>query len=111
VICEGSGEAPDGGIGLNVITLGYDPAKSRFVGTFVGSMMPSMWVYEGSLDASERVLTLDTKGPSFTDPNTLTEYQDIIEIIDADTRILRSVIKGDDGQWFPFMTSRYTRVK
>jgi Protein of unknown function (DUF1579) len=31
--------------------------KKRFVGTWIGSMMTYMWVYDGELDRSERVLT------------------------------------------------------
>ncbi len=111
VVCEGAGEAPGGEIGHSIITLGYDPAKGKFVGTFVGSMMPSLWIYEGSLDAAERVLTLDTVGPSFDSPGKLVDYQDIFEVVDADHRILRSQVKGADGNWTQFMTSHYTRVK
>ena len=36
---EGRGEMPGGGVGTTLMTLGYDPARGRFVGTFVGSMM------------------------------------------------------------------------
>src|SRR5689334_9041385 len=47
---EGQGAGPDGVIHRSVMTLGYDPEKQRFVGTFIGSMMTHLWVYEGSLD-------------------------------------------------------------
>ena len=109
VLCEGQGEMPGGGVGTMIMTLGFDPAKQRFVGTFIGSMMTNLWVYEGQLNGN--VLTLDTLGPSFTDPNKLTKYQDIIEILDADHRTLSSQALGDDGQWVRFMTARYTRKK
>src|SRR5262245_46277943 len=49
VLCEGRGEMPGGGGGTTIMTLGYDPARQRFVGTFIGSMMTHMWVYEGEL--------------------------------------------------------------
>src|SRR5262249_30739426 len=68
VQCEGQGEMPGGGPVTSVITLGYDPVKSRFVGTFIASMMANLWVYEGRLDAAAKVLTLDVEGPSFADP-------------------------------------------
>ena len=45
------------------MTLGYDPVQKRFVGTFIGSMMTHMWIYNGTLDAAGKVLTLDTEGP------------------------------------------------
>lgn len=53
-MCEGLGEMPGGGIATTMMTLGYDPARKWFVGTFIGSMMTHMWVYAGT------VLTLDT---------------------------------------------------
>src|SRR5438045_8337211 len=64
VLCEGRSEMPGGGAGTMLMTLGYDPAKQRFVGTFIGSMMSHMWLYEGTLDSAGKVLTLDTAGPS-----------------------------------------------
>ena len=45
-------------VGTTLMTLGYDPRKKRFVGTFVGSMMTNLWIYDGELDKDERVLTL-----------------------------------------------------
>src|SRR5687768_17755328 len=33
-----------------VITVGFDPAKGNFVGTWVGSMMTNLWVYKGWLE-------------------------------------------------------------
>jgi hypothetical protein len=109
VQCEGQCEMPGGGPATLIITLGYDTAKKRFVGTFIGSMMTKLWVYDGALDATERVLTLDTEGPSFADPSKSARYQDIIEMVSDDHRILSSQVLGDDGQWTRFMTAHYRR--
>lgn len=111
MICEGEGHLPDGKVGQMIMTLGYDPAKSKFVGSFVGSMMSHQWVYEGSLDAAGRVLTLDTVGPSFPAGGKLARYQDIIEFLDDDTRTLVSQTLGEDGKWSRFMTAVYKRTK
>ncbi|EHL99008.1 hypothetical protein HMPREF9946_03374 [Acetobacteraceae bacterium AT-5844] len=109
VIGEGEGEMPGGGIGRNVITLGYDPQRQRFVGTFVGSMMTHLWVYDGELNGD--VLTLNAQGPSFNDPTKLSHYQDIVTLRSDDERILTSQVKGDDGQWTQFMTATYRRTR
>jgi len=110
VVSEGVGKMPDGsGPTSTVFQFGYDPVRGKYVGTFIGSMMTNLWLYEGSLDPAGQVLTLDTVGPSFTDPAKSTRYQDIIEIVDADHRILRSQALGDDGAWHPFMTAHYRR--
>ena len=111
MMCEGRSEMPGGGTGQTVMTLGYDPAKKRFVGSFIGSMMTHMWIYEGTLDSSGKVLSLDTQGPSFAGDGKMATYQDIIEFKSDDHRVLRSQVRGDDGQWTAFMTAHYRRRK
>ena len=111
VVCEGRGEMPGGGTATTIMTLGYDPAKKRFVGTFIGSMMTHLWVYDGKLDPAGKVLTLDTEGPSFTAEGKMTKYQDVIEIKSDDHRVLSSQALGDDGNWHRFMTANYRRRK
>jgi hypothetical protein len=107
----GTGGTPEGTPPMtSYMTLGYDPAKQKFVGTFIASCMTHMWTYEGSLDAAKKVLTLDTEGPSFTGEG-LVPYQDIIEFIDDDHRTLCSQSKGPDGNWVRFMTGHYYRKK
>jgi hypothetical protein len=108
---EGTGEMPGGGISQSIMTLGYDPLTKRFVGTFVASVMTHLWPYNGSLDAEEKVLTLDTEGPSFSDDGTMAKYQDIIEFHSDDHRTLSSQYLGPDGKWVPFMTAHYWRKK
>jgi len=111
VLCEGRGEMPGGGMGLTLMTLGYDPQKKRFVGTFIGSMMTNLWVYDGSLDAAEKVLTLDSEGPSFTDEGKMAKYKDLIEFKSDDHRVLTSKFLGEDGKWHEFMTANYRRAE
>lgn len=111
VLCHGTQTMPDGQSGKTVMTLGYDTAKKMFVGTFIGSMMTNLWIYEGELDAAGKVLTLDADGPSMADPTKTTRYQDVIEVVSPNHRILTSRALGDDGQWHQFMTAHYQRKK
>ena len=106
VLCEGK---PGGGTETTLMTLGYDPARKRYVGTFVGSMMTHMWVYDGELSGT--VLTLDTEGPNFTAEGKMSKYKDVIELKSDDHRVLTSNLLGDDGKWVQFMTANYRRVK
>ena len=110
MIAEGEMKSPEGS-GLTRMTLGYDPSKKRFVGSWVGSMMANMWVYQGELDESKKVLTLNTVGPDFENEGKELNYQDIIEVVDDDTRILRSRMQGADGQWTQIMSATYKRRK
>ncbi len=109
VVLEGTSGMPDGGTGHMRMTLGYDPDRQAFVGNWVGSMMTLMWVYRGQLDADRKVLTLDTEGPSFKGDGKTVRYQDVITLVDADTRTLHSQSLGEDGQWTRFMTVTYKR--
>ena len=77
IVCEGQGETPGGGTATSMMTLGYDPSRGRYVGTWVGSMMTWLWLYDGSMDAEQKVLTLESEGPSFTEGKS-TKYRDVI---------------------------------
>ena len=111
VQCESHGHMPDGDPCVMLITLGYDPDKQRFTGTFVGSMMTYLWVYEGALDPDGRTLTLDAQGPSMNGDGTLAKYQDIVEFRGEDERSLSSQIQLPDGTWQKFMSTRYRRKR
>jgi hypothetical protein len=111
VVAGGEGPMPEGGSMRSILTLGYDPAGKRYVGTFIASVMSHLWIYSGgSVDAAGKVLALDAEGPSFTGAGTA-KYIDSIEFLDDDHRTLTSRILGDDGQWFQFMTAHYYRKK
>jgi len=111
VLVEGEGEMPDGGKMQSIITLGFDPAKQRFVGSFIASCMAMLWVYDGKLDAAGKVLTLNADGPSFTDPTKTVKYHDIITIVSPDHYTLTSEALGEDGKWTQFMTAHHRRTK
>ena len=114
ILAEGRGEMPDGGSATMLMTIGYDPGKKRYVGTWVGSMMTHLWLYDGELDASRTVLTLNSEGPDMSPgaaPGKLAKYKDVIEIKGADHRILTSYCLGADGKWQQFMTAQYQRTK
>lgn len=115
IVGEGRGEMPDGGgTATMILTLGYDPQKQRFVGTWVGSMMTILWVYEGQLDAAEKALSLDAEGPKMTPEGPAegtAKYQDVITIESDDRRTLTSRILGDDGEWHQIMKATYRRKK
>jgi hypothetical protein len=109
ILAEGQGEMPGGGTATTMMTLGYDPQKKRFVGTWVGSMMTYLWVYDGELDAAESVLTLNAEGPSMATEGKIEKYKDVIEFKNDNHRVLTSHMLGDDGEWHGFMTANYRR--
>jgi len=110
IVIEGAGTMPGDVHGETMMTLGYDPQKGRFVGTWTGSMMTHQWVYNGVLDESGKRLVLDTEGPDFEKPGVTRRYRDIIEMVGDGHRVLRSQILSHDGEWQELMTSRYRRA-
>jgi len=109
VVGDGQGEMPGGGPATMQITLGFDPAKGRFVGSWIGSMMYHFWVYDGFLDESGTVLTLEAEGPGFAGDGGMATYRDIVTIESPDHRILTGNLRNPDGSWTTFMTSHYRR--
>lgn len=109
VLCEGRGEMPGGGEARMMMTLGYDPQRERFVGTWIGSMMTHLWVYDGELNAAGTTLTLTADGPDFNNPGKMATYRDVIEFKSDNHRTLTSYTLGPDGKWTQFMTSNYRR--
>jgi len=112
ILGESHFKMPSGSLGTAILTLGYDPQKKCYLGTWIGSMMTHMWVYaNGSLDATGKILTLNSEGPSMADQTKMSWYQDVIEFVDDDYRTLTSQVQGEDGKWTKFMTAHYRRKK
>ena len=115
VVGESQMEMPGGGVGNAIMTLGYDPRRKRFCGTWVGDMMANLWVYDGELDESGRVLSLYSEGPSFNEKGELSttetsQYRDQIELHDDGYRTFSGSVKDANGQWQRFMLTHYRRV-
>lgn len=111
VIGEMESEMPGGGgVGLGRMTLGYNPKTKRFTGTWIGSMMTHLWIYDGEIDPSRKVLTLNAEGPSFTGDGGMASYRDVIEIKSPDHRTLSSSVQMPDGSWHTFMRADYRRA-
>jgi hypothetical protein len=111
IISEAEGAMPGGeGTARMVMTLGFDPQKKRFTGTFISSMMSYLWYYDGELDGTGRVLTLESTGPAMSGDGATARYRDVIDISGPAERRFSSYALGEDGKWREFMTARYTRL-
>lgn len=110
IVGEGSSPTPGGGDMTSVITLGFDTATGRFRGTWIGTMMNHMWVYEGTLDTATNTLTLDTTGPDMGASGEIRPFQDRYQFLTDDHRVLSAYQQGKDGSWQPLMEVHYHRV-
>ena len=109
IIAEATGENAGAKV-YSMMTLGYDPARSLFVGSFISSMMTHLWLYEGELDEGGEKLMLRSEGPSIEDEGSIAKYLDTIEFKGDDHRVLRSSYLTKAGAWQAFMTADYRRV-
>lgn len=112
VVCEGTYVTTGIGKGQTLMTLGFDPAVDRFVGSWAGTMMTSMFHYTGQIDHAGNVLTLMTEGPSLDPeavPGMTVPYHDIIERVGDSHRILRTHVIHDDGSHTQIMEAHYHR--
>lgn len=109
LVAEGHGPAPGGQPTTSILTLGYIPSGSRFVGTYISSMQSHLWSYTGTLDDTGTVLILETEGPVLGDPDRTARYRETIEVRGPDHRVMTSMILGPDGEWFEFARSEYRR--
>ncbi len=109
LVCESQGESTEGDVWSSIMTVGFDPAKGKYVGTFFGSMMANIWLYEGILDSTGKCLPLETEGPAFVGNGTC-KYRDTIEIMDADTWQFTSKFQSETGDWNQFMRGEHKRV-
>jgi len=93
-----------------VMTVGYDPEKKKYVGTWVDSMTNHLWHYTGSVDESGKKLTLEAVGPDMTQPGKKMNYRDVWEVKDKDHIVMTSACEKD-GKWFTFATNNLRRKK
>jgi len=110
VVSEGKGEMM-GMPFLNVLTLGYDPDKKKYVGTWVDNMSSYLWSYVGTVDPTGKILTLETEGPCPYRPGKNSKFREVTEFKSKDHRVFTSSIQQDDGTWHTAVTVHSRRKK
>jgi len=110
VQCVGTCPMPGGEDGTMILTLGYDQESRKFTGTWIGSMMPKLWVYDITREADGSTLTMAAEGPAM-DGNGKAKYRDVIKWVDNDTREFSGWTQKADGSWSQMMSSTLKRKK
>ncbi|WP_092998444.1 DUF1579 domain-containing protein [Rhizobium sp. NFR07] len=109
IVAEGNGDMPgDEGPATTMLTLGFDAAKGKYVGTWLGSMMDYLWVYEGDVEPDGKTLSLYTTGPSMSGEG-MADYRERVTFLSDDHRTFTSAARQADGSWKQFMEAHYHR--
>ena len=104
---ESTSEMPGGGSGTSFITLGFDAQQGKYVGTWFGSMMTKLWIYDATREGNKLILA--SEGPSFTTPGATAMYHDIVELVSDDHHTLTARFQNEDGSWSEMMKTDYYR--
>ncbi|HEX8394943.1 MAG TPA: DUF1579 domain-containing protein [Longimicrobium sp.] len=109
IAAEGRGENPDGSVSTTLMTLGYDAARQRVAGAYIGSMLAHQWLYDGQVSADGTAVALDSEGPSYTVEGATARYVDTIRFVSDDHRVMTSRFQDENGEWQDFMRIDYHR--
>lgn len=93
----------------SIFSVGYDPAKERYIGTWIDTMTSRLWIYEGYVNEKGNILTLLAEGSCPTNPSKTRQYRERIEIVDRDHKIFTSSMQEDDGSWTTCVTVKARR--
>jgi hypothetical protein len=91
-------------------TTGFSPQKKKFVGTWIDSMVPHLFVSEGELDAAGKVLTMIAEALDMATGKP-TQERWVLEILDKDTHTFTFYGPGTDGKERKTGEMKYTRKK
>ncbi|WP_416408316.1 DUF1579 domain-containing protein [Agrobacterium rosae] len=109
IVSDGRGKMPDGTPMAAIITLGFDPAKGHYVGSWIGSMMTTLWVYKGWLEPDGETLVLEAQGPKFDGSGEIATYHDVLTLHDDNSRTFSGSVLQPDGSFKQFMSSEFRR--
>jgi len=107
VVAEGKGDM----MGMpftSLLTLGYDSEKNKYIGSWIDSMDIHLWRYEGTVDPTGKILTLEAEGPS---DRGLSKFKEVTEFKSKDHRVFTSLRQGEDGKWTTVVTVNSRRKK
>jgi|SRR5579859_1170686 len=91
-------------------TMGYDPHKKKYVGTWIDSLASGLYVSEGTADENGKVFTMIAQGYCDSAGKSITMKQ-VYEIKDPDTWTLSFLTPNPDGKEVPTGTIEYKRRK
>lgn len=94
----------------SIFTVGYNPEKAKYIGTWVDTMTSKLWSYEGTLEEGRKlVLMTDGSCPATPDPDRA--IRETTELKSPDHKVFTSEMQQEDGSWRTIVTVESRRVK
>jgi hypothetical protein len=90
-----------------VLAIGHDAKKNEYAGVWFDSLSTNVARYQGTTDATGRVLTLVTQVPG-EQPGAIQEIHEVIEVKSADHVTLMTRAKAG-AEWITIVTVHYRR--
>ena len=87
---------------------GYDPAKGKYVATWIDAWSTSPMILEGGYDKDGKVLTMTGTAPGMDGKPVLTRY--VTTHQDANTDVFEMYMPGPYGKEMKVLTITYTRA-
>jgi hypothetical protein len=74
-------------------------------------MINYIWKYEGSVDETGKILTLEASGPNYMADGKMAKFCDTCDFNSKHHIVMTSSIQGEDGKWISFRTGWVKRKK
>jgi hypothetical protein len=100
------------GLTVNAVqTIGFDPREKTYVGSWVDSVISHLWRYEGTIDPTGKILTLEAEGPDLMHEGKNARYRDVYELKSKDHIATSSYMQNAEGKWDLFAQGSMRRKK
>ncbi len=90
-------------------TIGYDPEKEVYVGTWIESMTSNLTTYEGTVDSDGTILVMETEAPCPMRQGRVMPFRETTEFINENHRVSTTEI-FEDGEWIPNVKIESRRI-
>lgn len=87
---------------------GYDPAKKKYVGTWVDDARRFLVAGEGTWDEAAQTMSFESVAEL---PGRTLRWRDVTEYVDADTQVFHNFVRMADGNELEMTTATYRRRK
>lgn len=91
-------------------TVGFDPARGKYVSTWIDSMAPAMYSFEGTVDAGGKLLEMHGEGPDCMGGG-IAKYRTTERRVSRDERVFEMFMTSPGAPEMKLFRHIYRRAK